>query len=76
MKYRYIDADCIEAIRIITHNGMRISNPTDELLDGLGIGHPYVVTQTPAVTDGEALPEHAYVLTDGVIRDVWTIPQN
>ena len=46
MRYTLIDND-IEPVNAITHEGRRISNPSDELIDELKAGYPLVETPEP-----------------------------
>lgn len=56
----------------VTIDGMRISNPSDALLDANGIGYTRTIIDPPEITDTQKL-EHAYAIQDGSIIDVWTV---
>lgn len=62
-----------EAVRIVEVEGRTIFNPTDELLDELGIGYPYEEIEPPTLENENQMLSHSYTIEDGVIKDVWEI---
>lgn len=71
MRYNLADNKPVP-ITNVTIDGMRISNPSDALLDANGIGYTRTVIDPPAITDTQKL-EHSYAIENGSIIDVWTV---
>ena len=76
MRYQLIDSHHIVPIKVITHNGVRTSNPPDSLADDLALGYPYEPSESPDVGSTDPLAVHSYALQSGVIVDVWSLPQS
>ncbi|MDO4549655.1 MAG: hypothetical protein Q4C96_00210 [Planctomycetia bacterium] len=73
MRYQFINEHSISQIRVIVHNGIRTTNPSDELLDSLGIGYPYSPSNSHDSENKHVEKDHSYSLVDGIIYDVWTL---
>lgn len=71
MRYELIN-NRPQSITVVTINGRRISNPSDELLDANGIGYTRTTVDPPAITETQKL-EHTYAIENGSIIDVWTV---
>lgn len=71
MRYNLVD-NRPQKITVATIDGMKVSNPTDALLDANGIGYTRTTFDPPEVTDTQKL-EHTYAIQDGSIIDVWTV---
>ena len=71
MRYYLADNQPVP-ITNVTIDGMRISNPSDELLEANNIGYTLRHIDPPAITDTQKL-EHSYAAYGGEIIDVWTI---
>lgn len=72
MRYELINNNPVP-IKVATIDGMRISNPSDELLDAAAIGYEYEPVTPPAVTDETKKLEHEYLITGRTIGDLWSI---
>ncbi|MBQ2622307.1 MAG: hypothetical protein IJF84_13290 [Thermoguttaceae bacterium] len=62
-----------EAVRLVEVEGRTVFNPSDELLDKLGIGCPYEESSPPALEDENKTYSHSYTIENGVIKDVWEV---
>ena len=71
MRYYLTDNQPVP-ITNVTIDGMRISNPSDALLDANGIGYTRTIIDPPAITDTQKL-EHNYAIDNGSIIDVWAV---
>ena len=72
MRYELIDNQP-RPITVVTINGRRISNPSDELLDANNIGYTRTVIDPPEVTDETKKLLHSYAIENGSIVDVWSV---
>lgn len=72
MKYEFVD-NRPQKITTAIIDGMRVSNPTDAMLDAAGIGYEYTPTDPPEVTDETKKLLHEYVTSGRTIADYWQI---
>ena len=72
MRYELINNIPVQ-IKVATIDGMRISNPSDELLETNNIGYTRTVIDPPEVTDETKKLLHTYAIDNGSIVDVWTV---
>ena len=72
MRYELID-NRPQKITTAIIDGMRVSNPTDAILDAAGIGYTYTPTDPPEVTDETKKLIHDYVTSGRTIADYWQI---
>lgn len=72
MRYELIENNPVP-IKVATINGMRISNPSDELLEANNIGYTRTVINPPEITDETKKLLHSYSIVDGSIVDVWSV---
>ena len=71
MRYYLTDNQPVP-ITNVTIDGMRISNPSDALLEANNIGYVLKHIDPPEITETEKL-EHSYAAYGGEIIDVWTV---
>ena len=72
MRYELIDNRPVK-ITVAIIDGMKVSNPTDAMLDAAGIGYTYTPTDPPEVTDDTKKLVHDYVTSGRTIADLWQI---
>ena len=72
MRYELVD-NRPQKITVATIDGMKVSNPTDAMLDAAGIGYSYTPTDPPEVTDETKKLLHEYVTSGRTIGDYWQI---
>lgn len=72
MRYELID-NRPQKITVAIIDGMKVSNPTDAMLDAAGIGYTYTPTDPPEVTDETKKLVHDYVTSGRTIADYWQI---
>ena len=72
MRYELIDNRPVK-ITVAIIDGMKVSNPTDAMLDAAGIGYTYTPTDPPEVTDETKKLVHEYVTSGRTIADYWQI---
>lgn len=72
MRYNLID-NRPQKITTAIIDGMKVSNPTDAMLDAAGIGYTYTQTDPPEVTDETKKLIHDYVTSGRTIADYWQI---
>lgn len=72
MRYELID-NRPQKITTAIIDGMKVSNPTDAMLDAAGIGYSYAPTDPPEVTDETKKLVHDYVTSGRTIADYWQI---
>lgn len=72
MRYELINNNPVP-IKVATINGMRISNPSDDLLEANNIGYTRTVIDPPEITDETKKLLHSYSIVDGSIVDVWSV---
>lgn len=72
MRYELID-NRPQKITVAIIDGMKVSNPTDAMLDAAGIGYTYTPTDPPEVTDETKKLVHDYVTSGRTIADLWQI---
>ena len=72
MRYELID-NRPQKITTAIIDGMRVSNPTDAMLDAAWIGYEYTPTDPPEVTDETKKLVHDYVTSGRTIGDYWQI---
>ena len=71
MRYYLADNQPVP-ITNVTIDDMRISNPSDALLEANNIGYALKHIDPPAITDTQKL-EHSYAAYSGEIIDIWTV---
>lgn len=71
MRYELID-NRPQKITVATIDGMKVSNPTDAMLDAAGIGYGRDYIDPPEIKETEKLI-HTYSIFGGDIVDVWTV---
>ena len=72
MRYNLVD-NRPQKITVATIDSMKVSNPTDAMLDAAGIGYTYTPTDPPEVPDETKKVIHDYVTSGRTIADLWTI---
>lgn len=72
MRYNLVDGRP-QKITVATIGGMKVSNPTDAMLDASGIGYTYTPTDPPEVTNETKKLLHDYVTSGRTIADLWQI---
>ena len=72
MRYELID-NRPQKITTAIIDGYKVSNPTDAMLDAVGIGYTYTPTDPPEVTDETKKLVHDYVTSGRTIADLWQI---
>lgn len=72
MRYELID-NRPQKITVATIGGMKVSNPTDAMLDAAGIGYSYTPTNPPDIPDETKKLVHDYVASGRTIADYWQI---
>lgn len=71
-RYELID-NRPQKITVAIIDGMKVSNPTDAMLDAAGIGYEYIPTDPPEVPDETKKVIHNYATTGRTLADLWQI---
>ena len=72
MRYELIDGRP-QKITVAVINGMKVSNPTDAILDSNNIGYEYIPSDPPLVPDETKKLLHSYTISGRTIADFWQI---
>lgn len=71
MRYELID-NRPQKITVAIIDSMRVSNPTDAMLDTAGIGYELTTIDPPEITETQKL-EHGWRIYGFAIEEVWTV---
>ena len=72
MRYTLINGQPVPVTKI-TNGGQTITNPTDEMIDELGLGFPKVDVPEPGYDPAEERISFQWEIVEGKILKVWTI---